>query len=65
MNITIHPKGTRAKNRIREHGAVMKLLREDLFKGDPAILVESLGDTWRGETWMGWFTRDEANWRLG
>jgi len=59
MNVKIIPKVQRAKNRVNEHGEVMKLHNESKFQGQPAILVESLGDTWRGEKWKGWFTADE------
>ncbi len=59
--VVITPKCTRAKNRVREHGADMKLVREGSFQGRPAILVESLGNTWRGEKWLGWFTSDEVD----
>jgi hypothetical protein len=39
----------------------MKLIRKGEWSGKPAVLLESLGDTWRGETWMGWLDEDEAS----
>lgn len=62
MNVTIHPKTSRAKNRVREHGATMELVRRGHFQGEPGVLVRSLGTTWRGEKWLGWLTHDEATW---
>jgi hypothetical protein len=39
----------------------MKLIRKGNFNGEPAVLVESLRDSWRGETWMGWLDKNEAD----
>jgi hypothetical protein len=68
QKIRIIPKTTRAKNRVREHGEIMFLVREDFFRGEMAILVESLEETWQGTTppskWGGWFKNSEADFEL-
>lgn len=56
MLVLVCPKSRRAKTRINEHGAIMKLLQVEPDKS----LLESLGDSWRGEKWKGWFTDEEA-----
>jgi hypothetical protein len=59
MRVKIVPKSKRAKERIQVHGAVMVLVDDKTT----AFLVESEGDTWRGEKWKGWFRyEDEADW---
>lgn len=64
MNIRIIPKCKRARERVKQHGEVMKLTQEGNFHGQPAILVCSLEKTWGGEHfWRGWFTDKEADWR--
>ena len=37
--VTLTPKAARARNRIREHGAVMALVSEGFFGGESAVLV--------------------------
>ena len=56
--ITVAPNSQRAKNRVKEHGSRMLLLKED---GDK-FLVESIGRTFNKNTekWMGWFSVKEA-----
>ena len=61
MKIKIIPKCQRARNRIREHGEIMTLLGEGMFRSQSAILVESLDKTWSGEKWGGWFTSEEVS----
>jgi hypothetical protein len=58
FKVKILPKSQRAKNRVREHGEVMLLRR--LHPND-RFLVESLGNTWNGTTWAGWFRFEEAS----
>lgn len=53
--VRIIPKSQRAQNRINEHGEIMILL----IPGQK-FLVESVGNTWQGSRWLGWFTNDEA-----
>ena len=56
----IIPKTQRAKNRVNEHGEVMKVLREgnpQCFNGQRAIFCES-EDSCR---WQGWFNFDEVD----
>jgi len=63
MRVTIMPKSKRAHERIRVHGPVMTLVKQDQFKGEPAILVESLKPTAsKGRKWLGWLTTTEADW---
>lgn len=66
MIITIEPKCKRAKERVKQHGDIMRLRKEGSFNGQPAILVQSLHETWRCEgvsrKWNGWFTKSEAGW---
>ena len=60
--VHIKPKSVRARNRVREHGHKMKLLKKGTFQGEPAVLVQSLEKTWgRGEKWLGWLTQTEAD----
>ena len=63
QRVTIEPKCKRARNRVREHGRVMLLRRVGTFRGEPAVLVESVGPTWRGEKWVGWLTAAEVDWK--
>jgi hypothetical protein len=49
--ISIKPISCRAKNRVKEHGSQFRLVS----RKDKKILLESLGNTWRGEKWLGWF----------
>jgi hypothetical protein len=59
--VTATPTSKRAKERVRQHGPVFRLLRHDTFKGKPGTLVESLHTTWAGgRRWTGWLTTDEA-----
>ena len=57
MEITILPKSQRAKNRIKEHGSKMILIKELKNK----ILVQSIEKTWRNQFWLGWFDNEEAD----
>lgn len=54
--VILIPTSQRAKNRINEHGPEMLLLKEE----DDKFLVQSLEDTFKGEKWMGWFTKEEC-----
>lgn len=58
MVVKIIASSQRARNRIKEHGVKMLLLKEE---GDK-FLVESLDKTFNKKTekWMGWFTQEEA-----
>ena len=57
MNLVkIIPITQRAKNRVKEHGSEMTLLKDLQTK----FLVRSLGPTSQGERWIGWFTTQEA-----
>lgn len=63
MKVRITPKSQRAKNRVREHGEVMQLIREENGK----TLFHSLNDTWRLSKdkmmpWGGWFSLEDASW---
>ena len=67
--ITIKPISKRARERVRQHGRVMRLLRVDIFQGKKSVLVESLSKSWSLKpgtktTWSGWFTPQEANWTI-
>lgn len=66
MNVKILPITTRARNRVREHGEVMVLIKEGYFIGVKAILVESLertSNSGRSECkWCGWLTKKECSW---
>lgn len=56
----IIPKSQRAKNRVNEHGEVMKVLRQDkpqCFNGLDAIFVESEDS----KRWQGWFSVEDAD----
>jgi len=68
MKVTITPKSQRAKNRVAEHGAVMKLEEEGSWEGQTAIRVRSIKETWgsagRKQKWVGWLTVDEADWTI-
>ena len=61
--VRILPFSARAKNRVREHGVVMRLMQEKM----DAFRVESLDKTFRlGESmvpWGGWFTFEEADFK--
>jgi len=58
--ITIVPTSKRAKDRVRQHGEEMELVRRDRFNDKPAVLVKSVNKTWSGnQHWTGWFTEDE------
>lgn len=59
MRVEIVPKSKRAKERVAQHGSVMDLCER---QGDK-FLVQSLGETWAGMKWQGWFTEQEANYR--
>ena len=62
--VKIIPIAQRAKNRVREHGEVMELLTEATYQSQRAILVKSLGLTWRNQRWLGWIDREEADWEV-
>ena len=58
--IKIVPTSRRAKDRVRQHGDEMELVKKGKFRGQLAIFVRSLGPTWSGnQHWQGWFTDDE------
>jgi hypothetical protein len=60
MKVQLKPISERAKDRVNQHGDTFTLVTEPLSvdTGNPTeeILVRSLGDTWKGETWLGWFS---------
>ncbi len=60
MNIKIIPTSNRAKNRVKEHGEVMRLVQELPDR----ILCESLEHTWNDRYWLGWFNDNECNWEV-
>jgi hypothetical protein len=67
MNAKIIPTSKRAKERVKQHGEVMELLRAGgSFNGEPAILVQSLENTFPNggspQKWTGWLTEKEAKW---
>lgn len=62
--VRITPLNKYMKERCKAHGEVMVLLREDIFQGQKAILVESQGKTWRGQTWAGWITPEKGTWEI-
>ena len=57
MLVELKGLSSRAKNRIREHGSIMKLLETT----GTSILVESQNNTWHGEKWMGWFDWNDVS----
>jgi len=62
MFVEIVPITKRARERVKQHGKIMLLVRIDTFDGEPAILCESLKQTAAGKKkWGGWFTAREAN----
>ena len=59
--VEIIPKCKRAKERVRMHGNIMHLLHQEF---DGKFLVESIENSYNGrEKWMGWFTRQEAEFK--
>jgi len=58
MIVQINPIKKRAKERIKTYGNEMELLREDYFRGEKAILVKSIK-----ESWIGWFTLSEVSFK--
>ena len=64
--VNIKPTSQRARNRVREHGDRMKFIRQRVFRGEPAIMVESLlpidGDP-KNRKWFGWFRESEIDMR--
>lgn len=56
MKVKIKPLTKRAKDRVQQHGEIMRFVR----RGATGVLVESLNNTWRGEKWLGWFSAEEA-----
>ena len=63
--VKIIAKNKRAKERVKQHGEIMTLERQDKYKGEKAILVESLGRTAKNNRhWFGWFTVGEADWQV-
>jgi hypothetical protein len=55
--VVVLPKTKRAKDRIAQHGQVMKIVRE---KND-LVLVKSLRQTDKGGHWLGWFPADHIH----
>jgi len=70
MKVRLTPKCQRAKNRVKEHGRVMIVKQVgQLHTNKDCILVESIGLSWMlkpgiKQHWVGWFTRDEADWEF-
>lgn len=60
MKVQIIPRSKRAKDRISAHGKIMEFIRQE---PNGRFLVESLGDTWCGEKWSGWFYLEEATFK--
>ena len=60
IKVKITPKTKRAKDRVNSHGEVMELLQDLGHK----FSVKSIGTTFAGnEHWMGWFTKQEAEFK--
>lgn len=63
MNIEITKANTKyIKERTKTHGTTMRVLQDGHFEGQPAFLLESLGKSWRGQTWGGWFLKKDIEW---
>jgi hypothetical protein len=62
MKIIIKPKSKRAKERVKQHGSEMELVRHDNFRGEQAVLVQSVDRTCGNKHWHGWFRTSEASW---
>jgi hypothetical protein len=66
MKVRILAKRKRAKERVRSHGEIMELVDPMILgltggnEGSGRFLVRSLGKSWRGENWLGWFDLNEA-----
>lgn len=61
MRVKIIPKRQRARNRIQEHGEIMEWVK---FDSIGSILVKSIGYTYKGEKWLGWFLESEAGYEF-
>jgi hypothetical protein len=63
VKVKIIPKNARVKNRVREHGEIMTLVREgentQCFPNEKSILVESLNGKW-----LGWLGESETEWEI-
>ena len=56
----IIPRSKRAKDRVKQHGEDMELVKHGRFDNLPAVLVKSQEKTWSGgQHWFGWFTDAE------
>jgi hypothetical protein len=66
MRIRVIPKSKRAKERTRQHGTVMDVVKLGVFRGLPAVLCRSVFRTFKHGSnmthWEGWFREDEAAW---
>jgi hypothetical protein len=60
MKAKINPIGTRAKNRVREHGDTFEVVKLE----DTGVCCQSLNNTHKGMKWLGWFFDDEATWEI-
>jgi hypothetical protein len=56
--VVVLPKTKRAKDRIAQHGKVMKVVREAQGAWGDIVLVKSLRKTDKGGHWLGWFPAD-------
>jgi hypothetical protein len=62
MNIQILPKSKRAKERVKQHGSIFELIKEDVFQGENGVYVKSQNVTASDSTfWHGWFRKSEAD----
>lgn len=63
--ITIFPTTKRARERVKRHGSQMRFIHEGIYKGERAILVESLTKTFSCNgvmmKWTGWFNAKEID----
>ena len=65
QTVKIIPITQRAKNRVREHGDLMELVKIGQFNGQPAILAKAFdADPITNSCWLGWFQDDEAVWKI-
>jgi len=61
MKIKLKGLTKRGIERIKQHGEIMKCLKNGEHKGQNAIFVESLnGTSYGGRKWCGWFTNEEV-----
>lgn len=64
--VKIQPLSKRARERVRQHGDCMLLVRTGTHRGQRAAQFRSLETTWshagQPHFWSGWFTESEALW---